>query len=254
MSIINYILSAATAGFTADFFAALLLGALIAIDPCHLMGSIAIIAYAGKEAHLARETLLKGLFYALGRIFTYTAFAAAIYFGLISIGFLQPIIEVGEKAIGPILIIVGFIIAGVIFREKPDKEHEHAEAESCDHCGEHCQEDAGLIKKAKNSLLKKGYWGFFVLGILLSLALCPYIAAIFFGGLIPLAIQSKGGLILPAAFALGAGLPVILFSFIAAFNAKKINKIFEATEKIEKIMRYAAAAAFIIAGLFYIFL
>jgi len=228
---------------------AFLLGALVAIDPCHLLASIAVIAYFGKEAHRTKKTLFRGIFYALGRILIYAAAAAIIYYGVISAEFLKPYSEWGEKIIGPILIIVGVIISGLIGREA---NHEHNTPEACDHCGEHCHEDAGFTKKVKDRFLSKGYWGAFLLGILLSLALCPYIATIFFGALIPLTFESHTGLLLPIAFAIGAGLPVIFFSFIAAFGSKKINSLFEATEKLEKILRIIAAIAFIAAGIFYL--
>jgi cytochrome c biogenesis protein CcdA len=53
-------------------------------------------------------------------------------------------------------------------------------------------------------------------------------------------------------FALGTGLPIILFSFLIAFLMQKIGTAFKIVQKIEKITRYAVAIVFIGTGIYYI--
>jgi cadmium resistance protein CadD (predicted permease) len=53
-------------------------------------------------------------------------------------------------------------------------------------------------------------------------------------------------------FAFGTGLPVIVFSFLIAFSARKISAAFQAMQKIEKAMRYIVALIFLTVGLYYL--
>ena len=108
------------------------------------------------------------------------------------------------------------------------------------------------LEKIKIWLAQKGFIGLFLLGMLFALAFCPYSGVLFFGALIPLVSKSTEGLILPPIFALGTGLPVILFSFVIAFAVQKLGQIFQIMQKIEKIMRYAVATIFVMAGIYYL--
>jgi cytochrome c biogenesis protein CcdA len=107
------------------------------------------------------------------------------------------------------------------------------------------------IEKTKVWLSQKGYVGSFLLGMLFALAFCPYSGVLFFGMLIPLVLRSNESLLLPPVFALGTGLPVIIFSFIIAFSMQKVGQVFQAVQKIEKIMRYGVAITFIGVGVYY---
>ena len=98
----------------------------------------------------------------------------------------------------------------------------------------------------------KGLLGSFVLGALFALAFCPYSGALFFVMLIPMMLSATAGLGLPVVFAIGTGLPVILFSFVIAFSIQKIGLYFKAISKFEYVMRIFAGVIFIITGLYYI--
>jgi len=103
----------------------------------------------------------------------------------------------------------------------------------------------------KTAFRNSKYIGFFLLGALFALAFCPYSGVLFFGALIPMVLKSAEGLILPPIFALGTGLPVILFSFIIAFAVQKLGKIFRVMQKTEKVMRYSVATIFLLTGAYY---
>jgi cytochrome c-type biogenesis protein len=109
----------------------------------------------------------------------------------------------------------------------------------------------GKTENMKIWLSQKGYLGSLLLGMLFALAFCPYSGVLFFGALIPLVLKSNEGLILPPFFALGTGLPVIIFSFLLAFSIEKVGRAFKVAQKIEKIMRYAVAIIFLVAGIYY---
>lgn len=210
---------------------AFLLGVLTSISPCPLATNITAIAYISKELKTIKNTLLNGLFYTLGRGISYTFLAALICFGVSSFSISNIFEGWGDKVLSPILIIISLIMFGVIKINIKLKNER--------------------VDKLKEWLAGKGYIGSTLLGILFSLTFCPYSGVLFFGILIPLVISSPESLLLTPLFAIGTGLPVIIFSFLIAFSMQKVNQVFQVAQKIEKIMRYTVASIFMIAGLYY---
>ena len=210
---------------------AFLLGVLTSISPCPLATNITAIAYISKDIKTVKNTLLNGLFYTLGRGISYTLLATLIYFGLSSFEISNIFQGWGDKVLGPILIIIGLIMLGIIKIN----------------VGSHNEK----VEKLKEWLATKGYLGSLLLGVLFALAFCPYSGVLFFGVLIPLVLNSSEGLLLPPIFALGTGLPVIIFSFLIAFSIQKVSRAFQIAQKIEKIMRYTVASVFLISGVYY---
>ena len=88
--------------------------------------------------------------------------------------------------------------------------------------------------------------------MIFALAFCPYSGALYFGMLIPMTISSTSGLYLPLIFAIGTGLPVILFTYLLVFAAHKVSGVFNKITKIERVMRYVAGGVFVLAGLYYV--
>ena len=211
---------------------AFLLGILTSISPCPLATNITAIAYISKDIKTVKNTLLNGLFYTLGRGISYTLLATLIYFGLSSFQISNIFQGWGDKILGPILIIIVLIMLGVIKIK----------------IGGHNQK----IEKFKEWLAKKGYIGSLFLGVLFALAFCPYSGVLFFGVLIPLVLKSPESLLLPPMFAIGTGLPVIIFSFLIAFSMQKVSKAFQIAQKVEKVMRCAVASVFLISGVYYL--
>ena len=88
-------------------FTALWLGILTAISPCPLATNIAAISFISKNIECPYKTVLAGLLYVSGRIFTYVVLGFIVVGGLLAVpsvaNFLQHSIN---KFIGPILIII----------------------------------------------------------------------------------------------------------------------------------------------------
>jgi len=208
-----------------------LLGTLTSISPCPLATNITAIAFIAKDIKTPKYTILSGLFYTLGRGISYTILATLIYFGISAFSIASIFQGWGDKVLGPILIIIGLIMLGVIKIK----------------LGASSQR----LEKVKNWLASKGYLGSLALGMLFALAFCPYSGVLFFGVLITLVVQTTGGLLLPPLFALGTGLPVIIFSILIAYSMKAVSKAFSVVQKIEKWLRYGVATVFILTGLYY---
>ena len=95
-------------------------------------------------------------------------------------------------------------------------------------------------------------WGGFVLGALFAAAFCPYSALMYFAILIPLAISTAGGLGLPAVFAIGTGLPVLVFGALLSLGISQVSNWLNAVNKAEKIIRIVVAVIFIGGGIYII--
>jgi len=228
MEFINTII----ANYNIPVLSAFLLGILTSISPCPLTTNITAIAYISKDIKTPKHTILSGFFYTLGRGISYTLLATLIYFGFSSFQISRIFQGWGDKVLGPVLIMIGLIMFGVIKIN--------------------IKNNSQIIEKAKLWLANKGYFGSLLLGMLFALAFCPYSGVLFFGVLIPLILSSVGGLLLPAFFALGTGLPVIIFAFLIAFSMNTVGKAFQSVQKIEKYVRYGVASIFILAGVYYL--
>ena len=212
---------------------AFMLGLVASLGPCTLATNLAALAYISRKISERKFAVTAGALYTLGRMITYTVLGMLIiYAGLgipISANFVQ---NFGEVAIGPILIIVG--IAMLFIDRISFGEHE------------------GRLARAAGRLADKGLIGALPLGVVLALAFCPYTAVLFFGVLIPLSLKTQGGGGLPALFALGTGLPVILFGTLLSLGVAGIGRWVNAINRSEQYIRMAIAIFFIAIGSFYI--
>ena len=211
--------------------AAFFIGLMNAISPCPMAANITAVAYISKRIDNNKHTLIVGLLYTFGRIFTYVILASLIvWFGLNTQITSLTLQKYGDKIMGPFLIILGLIMLDVI--------------------------KFSFIKKSKafntfkEKLADKGYWGSFMLGAVLAVAFCPFSAVLFFGMLIPIAINAGDGIIIPSVFAIATGLPVILFSFILVYSINKLGTAMNYVKKIEQIVRKSTAIIIIAVGLY----
>ena len=209
---------------------ALALGLLTAIAPCPLATNITATAFIAKTINNRKKVLFSGLLYTLGRMFSYTAIGAIIYFGANTFQIAKLFQGNGEKYIGFVLVILGLIMLDIIKFN--------------------FIKGGNWIDQLSDQFKTKGLLGAFLLGALFALAFCPYSGALFFGMLVPMTLKS--GLAMPVAFSVGTGLPVILFAFVIAFSMEKLGIYFKAITKIEKVMRILAGVTFVVTGLYYI--
>lgn len=216
----------------APMLSAFILGLMTAISPCPLATNITATAFISKDIVSKRLVLLNGVFYTLGRGITYTGIGLILFFGASQFQIARAFQSHGDKYLGPILIVIGLVMLNVI-RLNFIKGNNFQERFS---------------EKLKN----KGVWGSLLIGILFAMAFCPYSGAIYFGMLIPMSITSVQGMAMPPIFALGTGLPVLLFTYLIAFSVAKVGAYFTALSKIEKSMRYVAGSVFVLAGLYYV--
>ena len=216
--------------FYLDVFSAFWLGILTSISPCPLATNIAAVSFISRNLGSSKKVFWSGLLYAAGRMLTYVAIAVLAVASLLSLPEVSFFLETNmHKIIGPLLIVVGVILLDVL-----------PFTFSASLVSSSMQEKAG----------KWGLWGSGILGIIFALTFCPLSAALFFGSLIPLAIDGKSAVLMPSVYGLGTALPVIAFAFVMAFGVKSIGRVFDKLTQIEKWVRKLTAVVFIGAGLY----
>jgi len=210
---------------------ALLLGLLTAISPCPMATNIAAIAYVSRRVTERRYAVITGILYTLGRMLSYSILGILIIVAGLEIpgaaSFLQ---DFGERILGPLLIVVGLLMLNI--------------GRLSFGLG------SGKLASIGGKVADWGMIGGFLLGALFALAFCPYSAVLFFGVLIPLALKSTGGVALPAVFAIGTGLPVLVFGTLISVGVAKISTWLNAMTRAERIIRIIVSVIFIGVGIY----
>jgi cytochrome c-type biogenesis protein len=217
--------------FLLSAVSALWLGILTSISPCPLATNIAAISYLGSRAERTKSVFANGVMYTLGRTTTYVLLSAVSVFAILSIPQLSFTLQrYMNKALGPILLAVGLVLLGVV--RIPSLT---------------------LIGKRdfQPTERNRGAWGAGVLGMLFALSFCPTSAALFFGSLIPLAIESKSVVVLPGIYGLGTAMPVFAFAVLIAFGAKSIAAAFQRLTALEVWARRVTGAVFVAIGIYF---
>jgi len=212
--------------------AAFLLGLLTAISPCPLATNIAALSYVSKKLDNRKYTILASVFYTAGRMLAYTVIGVLlILIGLSASRVSLFFQDYADKILGPLLIFFGLVMLDIL--------------------------KFSVFKGRITSAIQEkiGDWGLvssFLLGILFALAFCPYSAILFFGMLIPIALDSGGGVVLPAIYGLVTGLPVMIFAVALSLGVAEIGKHVERIQKVEKYFRWLAGVVFIGVGIYYL--
>lgn len=219
-------------GFWTGILSAAWLGILTSISPCPLASNIAAVSFLSKKIAHPTLVFISGLAYTLGRMVSYAALWWFIIHSLLSVPqvaqFLQKYMG---KALGPLLIITGLFLLEIITLRLPG---------------------VSLSEKHHNKFVEAGVPGAFLLGCIFTLAFCPISAALFFGSLIPLALNSKAGTLLPFIYGIGTGLPVLLFAVAIALGVTSLSHWFNKITKVEYYARKITGIIFILAGVYYL--
>ena len=221
--------------FNIPVLSALALGLLTAISPCPMATNIAALAYVNRRAVERKYAVITGTLYTVGRMFSYSILGILIIMAGIEIpgvaSFLQ---DFGEQVLGPLLIVVGLIMLNINRLS--------------------FNLGGGKLASIGGKVADWGMIGGFLLGALFALAFCPYSAVLFFGVLIPLALKSSGGVVLPAVYAIGTGLPVLVFGTLLSIGVARVSTWLNAVTRAEKVIRIVVSIIFIGVGIYYVVL
>ena len=218
------------ANTSAPLVSALVLGLLTAISPCPLATNITAMGFISKDLGNRNRVFYNGLIYTLGRTFSYTALALILFLGADQLKISGLFQKYGQKIIGPLLILIGIFMLGVVKLNFPAFSR---------------------LTTRFQERNRYNYWDVFLLGVIFALAFCPYSGVLYFGMLIPLTI-STSGLHLPVVFALATGIPVILFAWLIAYTVSGVGILYQRIKSFEYWFRKVVAVVFIGIGIYYI--
>jgi len=214
---------------------AFLIGVLAAISPCPMATNITATVYISRRITSRRYVITSGILYMLGRVTSYFTIGALIMLAGMQIPgialFLQ---DAGERFMGPLLIIVGLLLLGIV--KLP------------------LFKGGGRLSSIGERVANRGRIGAFLLGFIFALAFCPYTAVLFFGIVIPLSLESTGGITLPAMFAIGTGLPVLLFAILLSAGVAVVSTWLDRVTAAERVIRKIVALVFIGTGVYFVVL
>lgn len=210
---------------------ALWMGLLTSVSPCPLATNIAAISYLGREVGSRRRTLVGGLLYTLGRALAYTSLAAILVGGLLSVPEVALFLQAHmNRVLGPLLVAVGLVLLEWVRLPSFGSR---------------------VYDRTGQRLVKAGLVGALPLGAVLALAFCPVSAGLFFGGLIPLALEHRSSLWLPVLYGLGTGLPVVVFAVLVSAGLAWAGSAFHRLQAVERWARRVTAVVVIAVGLYY---
>jgi cytochrome c biogenesis protein CcdA len=221
-------------GSNVPMLTALLLGLMTAISPCPLATNITAIGFISRDLENRRKIFYNGLWYTLGRAFSYTTIGLILFFGASKFQVARIFQSNGEKFLGPLLILVGILMLDFITIKFPGFNK--------------------LSSRMENPERKNNWWSAFILGVVFALAFCPYSGVLYFGMLIPLTISSASGLFLPFVFAVATGLPVIIVAYLLAFSISSIGGFYNKVKYFEKWFRRVVSVIFILVGFYYVYI
>lgn len=210
---------------------AFILGLITAISPCPLATNITAIGFISKDMENKKMVFLRGLLYTAGRAIAYSAVGLIFYFAGQPEGISNFFLEWGEKLLGPLMLLIGISMLDFININFPG---------------------FGKLNEKLGERSQKGPWGVLLLGIAFALAFCPHSGVIFFGVFIPLTMNASGGLWLPILFAIGTGIPVVVFAWLVAFSMGSIGNLYNKIKIFETWFRKVIAVLFIGVGIYYI--
>lgn len=209
---------------------AFILGLMTAISPCPLATNITAIGFISKDIESQKTVFVNGLVYILGRAISYTTIGLIFFFGASQFEISGMLQQWGEKLLGPLLIIIGLFMLGILKLKIPG---------------------IGSLTEKMENRKNKGFWGVLLLGFVFALAFCPYSGVLYFGMLIPITISSASGLYLPVIFAIATGIPVIIFAWLIAFSVGSIGNLYNKIKTFETWFRRIVAFLFIGVGIYY---
>ena len=212
---------------------ALSLGLLTSISPCPLATNIAAISYVSRRVDRPAQVLSAGLIYTLGRTLSYILVGLIVVNSLLSVSAVSMFLQQNlNLVLGPLLVVVGLLLLDVIPLAWTGR-------------------GSVIFERTQTRADSLGLWGAGLLGFVFALTFCPVSAALFFGGLVPLAVKHESSLLLPSMYGIGSALPVVAFSVILAFATNRLSRAFNVLSVVERWMRRLTAAAFIVVGGYY---
>jgi hypothetical protein len=206
-----------------------LLGFIGGMAPCQITTNLSSLAYVSRGlGH--RRIWREAAAYALAKVLVYMSIGGAVIFlGLKLDEDAIPVLVLARKAIGPLTLVIGLSLIGLIRLRGSI--------------------GGGWAASLHSRLPQGGVAGAFSLGVVFSFAFCPSLFWIFFGLMVPLALVSSAGWAFPGVFAIGTAVPLILVSATVAASHERSAALSEQLNRIQPKVGRIAGAVFVLVGI-----
>lgn len=206
---------------------AILLGCIGAFAPCQITGNISAITFYGNRTIKKEAIWTEVASFIFGKVVIFSLIGwFAWLFGQSFESEMTKYFPIFRKSIGPLLIITGFVLLGIVKLKFVNRVTLHMPV-----------------------IMSEGKFGSFLLGVSFSLAFCPTMFVLFFVWLMPTVSSSSYGFILPAMFGIATSIPLlIIFALIELFDAKRL--IMKKSKNVSNVVQKVTGAILIIIGFF----
>lgn len=220
------------ASFAVASLSVLWMGILATVSPCPMGANIAAVSIiAAGGGRNPQNAFLTAFAYGAGRMLVHVILGVLLVKGLASAaGATAAMQAVPSKLAGPIFIILGALLSGWLEIPMP-------------------KAGARFRKKILGDKPAGPTQTFFV-GCVFSLIPCPETAALFFGGMLPMAMEYDSLYALPLFFGLGTALPVMLIGYLLSLGVGKFANNLGQFRKVEPLLRGVTCLAFVGIGLY----
>ncbi|OGL01288.1 MAG: hypothetical protein A3E31_08650 [Candidatus Rokubacteria bacterium RIFCSPHIGHO2_12_FULL_73_22] len=211
----------------APLASAFLFGLIGAVAPCQLTTNASAMAYVGRQGTrwaAAREAVA----FVAGKVVVYSLFGGlALLLGAQLGAAAVPLAILTRKALGPVLILLGLALLGVVRLRGGFGTR--------------------LAQRIRALGPRSGTGGAFAMGATFALAFCPTLFWLFFGLTLPLALSAPGGVVFPALFAAGTGVPVLALGALLAAGAPVDGRA--ALGRAGRVLTRLSGIVFVLLGL-----
>ncbi|WP_026073352.1 urease accessory protein UreH domain-containing protein [Robertmurraya massiliosenegalensis] len=206
---------------------AFLLGIVGALAPCQFTANLGAVMVYGNKSVQKQSAWGEVIFFIIGKIVVFSIIGLIVWIlGSEFKSTLTLYFPWFRKIVGPVLIIIGLFMLGVI------KFH-------------HIISFGSIPKR----FTKKGKLGAFLMGMSFTLGFCPTMFILFFVTLMPMAITVSYGILLPGVFAIGTSLPLILAIFLIWYFGLSGKLMKKNGRKLGLIVQRLAGVIIIILGI-----
>ena len=212
----------------------LIFGLIGAFAPCQLSTGVAALGYLSRRASQPRRMWSQALAYLAGKATVYLAIGSVVIFLGLQLGQISPtavpVAVLARKALGPLLIVVGLFLTGLLkmrfsFGEKITNQLE-----------QHIGRQTGIVPA-------------YLLGIAFAFTFCPTLFWLFFGLTLPLALASTGGLVFPGVFALGTTLPLLVFTALITADVVNLRGLISRIKSFDLWAQRVIGVLFVLIGI-----
>ncbi|WP_102346708.1 urease accessory protein UreH domain-containing protein [Bacillus sp. Marseille-P3661] len=206
--------------------AALFLGLVGALAPCQFTGNLGAITIYSNRSLQDKVAWSDVIWFTLGKMVVFSGLGFIVWLlGKEFQDYLTLIFPWIRKAIGPILMLIGVFMLGII------------------------KMNWTLTLGNIPERLKVGRTGAFFMGAGFSLGFCPTMFILFFVTLMPIVLSTSFGAILPSIFAIGTSLPIIIAIFLIWYFDMSGSAMKKKGRKIGTIIQRTAGVFMIVLGI-----